>query len=501
MSNYQPVLPPRSKGVQSASPRLPERPKVANTLGGPTLPVKPLSAKPVFLPKLPNKVNPPSLPARTSTVKPAALDSTNSVKRRTIAKYESRDFSIIDSYVKELPSYTTIKELSYALTCHFTNAVDRARAIFSWIAFNIRYDADSFLNNRVPPQTPQATFQNKLAVCSGYARLYQELADLAGLQCVSIGGMAKGFGFDPSKPQVKAINHEWNAIYVENEWRMIESTWGAGYIDTEFHFKFTPAYFLVDPDEFIYEHMPIEDHHQFTTSICSWEQFFALTALKPTFWQSGIELLNHTNCGSFLQASPGDELSIRLVVPNTVKIHSVLQTPSSRGQSICLRSKSTPDTYHLEIRARVPQVQSCDLLVLYKPASAPGEESFSSLFKYSVGVSMTQNGSAVPAVLAFPMIYGSLYSMECSLHSPLFTPLPLRTTQEFTVEDVSLSAPTRNLPLYLWLGRSPGPQLRRTMKDGQVLYTARHHITDPEEIKLCEKKGNSFTFLGSWQIG
>lgn len=235
--SQKPALPSRSRGVQSpAAPTLPLRSRTATPLlvEQPTLPPKPLSERPKVPPRLPSRANVPALPSRPQAYSPNKTPASRICGRTKAPKYEDRDYSVVDEYVRSLPTYANTRELSQALTCNFHEPVERVRAIFAWVAFNIQYDADSFLNKRVPPQSPQNTFQTKLAVCSGYSQLFQELCDYSNVKSMEINGASKGFGFKPGQRK-RESTHAWNAIFIDNEWRMIDSTWGAGYIDTSFH--------------------------------------------------------------------------------------------------------------------------------------------------------------------------------------------------------------------------------------------------------------------------
>jgi transglutaminase-like putative cysteine protease len=221
----KPPLPPRKQGG-AGPPKLPAKPPVVPLSTKPTQTFKSLSNKPVLPPRVPLQQNGPALPSRNKTTIGAGVQKY--CGRQRPARYEARDFSIVDNYVKTLPDYASPRELSTALTCNFPDVVDKYRAVFCWLAFNVAYDADALLQNRVPPQSAENTFRNRLAVCAGYSLLFQALCDASRLHCIEVSGYAKGFGFDPAKPPSKGSNHAWNAVFVENEWRMIDATWGAG---------------------------------------------------------------------------------------------------------------------------------------------------------------------------------------------------------------------------------------------------------------------------------
>lgn len=235
--SQKPALPSRSKGVQNpAAPTLPLRNRTGTPIvvEQPTLPPKPLSDRPRVPPRLPSRLNVPALPTRPQAYQSGKTPISRICGRIKAPKYEDRDYSIVDEYVRSLPSYSNTRELSHALTCNFVDLVERLRAIFAWMAFNVQYDVVSFLNNRVPPQSASNTLHSKLAVCSGYSLLFQELCDHSNVKSIEVNGACKGYGFDATSNK-RESTHAWNAVFVDNEWRMIDSTWGAGYIDTSFH--------------------------------------------------------------------------------------------------------------------------------------------------------------------------------------------------------------------------------------------------------------------------
>ena len=60
--------------------------------------------------------------------------------------------------------------------------------------------------------TPVGVFKNGKTVCSGYARLFSDIALNLGLEVENIYGFAKGRGYLPGD-DCSGINHEYNAIF------------------------------------------------------------------------------------------------------------------------------------------------------------------------------------------------------------------------------------------------------------------------------------------------
>ena len=73
-----------------------------------------------------------------------------------------RDFSGPDHHASLFPRahVTSIKSLAEQLTSPFPSPTDKARAIFTWLHYNIRYDVESFFGGNIQGSTPQSTLQS-----------------------------------------------------------------------------------------------------------------------------------------------------------------------------------------------------------------------------------------------------------------------------------------------------------------------------------------------------
>jgi hypothetical protein len=75
-----------------------------------------------------------------------------------------------------------------------------------------------------------------------------------------LSGYSKGYSYRPEQTITldDKTNHAWNVVKINNEWRFVECTWGAGHLADGGRFKraYNEFYFLTDPDKFIVEHFP-----------------------------------------------------------------------------------------------------------------------------------------------------------------------------------------------------------------------------------------------------
>ena len=174
----------------------------------------------------------------------------------------SRDYTYIDEYALRAPSTEDMESLVSYLIKPASDDFEKVRAIYFWITHNISYDVHAFFSNRILDTSAINVFYTRKIVCAGYANLFQEFCDIAGIECVTIIGFAKGYGYVAGMVPKKS-NHAWNAVKIKGKWYLIDATWGSGYLNgNSFVFHYTNLYFLADPKIFINDHFPEEEKWQ-----------------------------------------------------------------------------------------------------------------------------------------------------------------------------------------------------------------------------------------------
>lgn len=177
---------------------------------------------------------------------------------------QQHDFKKVDSFAISIgkADSLSIPELTSLLTGRLKDPVLKTRAIYTWIAHNIVYDCPAYHVEAKRKSDPRDVFKLRKGVCSGYSNLFQEMCSYANVQCITIDGYARGGSFAPGESS-KEVNHAWNAVRINGEWKMVDVTWGSGYTDEKVK-KFTPefsdTYFFPDPFKFLLNHYPkVED--------------------------------------------------------------------------------------------------------------------------------------------------------------------------------------------------------------------------------------------------
>ena len=188
---------------------------------------------------------------------------------------EKKEYRKIKSHVKAAPSYySSPDQLADYLTAPYSSDLMKVRSIYLWMTENIAYDMKAFLSNDLSNQTVLDVLEKRTAVCEGYANLFYTLSENSGLQAAKISGFSKGYGYEPGQKFVVS-NHAWNAVKVEEEWYLIDTSWGAtstnepGFGSS----RFQETYFMPDPREFLKDHLPEDSTWQMISNPISLNDF------------------------------------------------------------------------------------------------------------------------------------------------------------------------------------------------------------------------------------
>lgn len=170
------------------------------------------------------------------------------------AQYESTD-----NYVKHIriKRNSSIEEMAEKITAWSETPKEQLRAIFSWIAYHIEYDTRALRLGKSSDAAPLEVVQKGRAVCHGYSNLFAALSKAVNIDAYVISGFSKGYGFEDRKKLEKA-DHAWNAVLLNNQWKLVDATWGAGYLNNRGRYvsRMQEKYFLADPYFFVTEHLP-----------------------------------------------------------------------------------------------------------------------------------------------------------------------------------------------------------------------------------------------------
>ncbi|WP_044401783.1 transglutaminase domain-containing protein [Lacinutrix sp. Hel_I_90] len=147
-----------------------------------------------------------------------------------------------------------LEKLAYSITKGKESQVEKAQAIYLWITKNISYDHELRVNKKLQKEfytsrenVIQKVLQRQKALCGGFAFLFEQLCEQAGIEAKTIHGFTKlAMAYD--KP-----NHSWSAVRLDGKWHLLDITWSVS--------NGNPGnpdayWYLTPPNTFIKSHYP-----------------------------------------------------------------------------------------------------------------------------------------------------------------------------------------------------------------------------------------------------
>jgi len=172
------------------------------------------------------------------------------------------DYTAIDNRSATVPrNLNTVGEITNYLTQNLTTPVEKTRAIYYWMAHNIRYDLSKMNSGKTYDNTQEIVdevLRNRKGVCQHYSELFHACCESAGVESFVISGYTDQPG------ETGKLSHAWNAVLIDGKYYDIDVTWAAGHITNgKYIYEFDDHYFLVSPALFIKSHIPYDPIWQF----------------------------------------------------------------------------------------------------------------------------------------------------------------------------------------------------------------------------------------------
>ncbi len=202
-------------------------------------------------------------------------------------KISSQDYERVNAILSLYPNtFENPEKLSKFITRDFASEEDKVRAIYTWIIQNIAYDPDeykqfdyTFTNYRerndkdekLRAKIIQRTLQKGVAVCEGYAMLFEKLCELQGIKNYLVRGDIKSNFQDIGRPFKRV--HMWNVANIDGKFYLFDPTWGAGKYNGKFIKDPSYFYYKTPPELFIKTHYPDMPEDAFLDEMPNREQF------------------------------------------------------------------------------------------------------------------------------------------------------------------------------------------------------------------------------------
>lgn len=150
----------------------------------------------------------------------AILDELNAKTEADIANYTNP--ATITSV--QADSYEKVIQTAKDLVKYCSTNEQKIQEIHDWICNNLAYDYKMYYNGGYVKNQLDYAFQNKRAVCAGFAALGTTMFRAACIPCVTVSGISTSSGKLKDTAD-KGQGHAWNAVYYNGAWHYMDLTW------------------------------------------------------------------------------------------------------------------------------------------------------------------------------------------------------------------------------------------------------------------------------------
>lgn len=221
-------------------------------------------------------------------------------------------------------NFSKIKILTQKLVKPAKSDTEKVRAIFYWVAKNIKYDFQG-LNTKqwdtygIDNEVAAATFVWKKGICRGFASLMKIMLNEARIENELVFGNGKG---EALKGDTTRSNHVWNSVKLNGKWQLLDVTWAnVGWSNR----KIDDTYFLTEPIQFHLTHYPDSSKWLLHDNPITYEEYNKLPSIGGNYFALG-----------FGTAIPKiDKMKDKIVFR--------LQIPKDYEMEILLRNKKTEE--------------------------------------------------------------------------------------------------------------------------------------------------------------
>nr|WP_306173630.1 transglutaminase-like domain-containing protein [Limnobacter humi] len=130
---------------------------------------------------------------------------------------------VISSTVGDEASATLLNEVVQGAKSDY----EKAHRIYRWVIKNMSHDPRAA--SRIGDPARHALSQlltSRRGSCAVFADVTSRLMVLAGLNVRTVEGVAR-----VGTARRGQANHRWNEVWLDGEWRVVDTTWGAGYLE------------------------------------------------------------------------------------------------------------------------------------------------------------------------------------------------------------------------------------------------------------------------------
>lgn len=236
--------------------------------------------------------------------------------------FQAVNLSLVDKnarFINNLPPTTNPISLATGFVCRpYRSDVQRLRAIFTWVSERITWEED--IDCEIDARK---VIQTKRGCPEEVAALVMEMCAAVGIHAEVVRGYLKTPGEVPEIGIMPRSNHWWNAVIVDNEWRMMDCSLASpshprrGLYSSAGSQTAESWWFLARPTEICWTHVPEQYQQQHICPPIAQEVLLSLPCACPPYFKNGLQMVEYDT--SLVRLEDLEMVHIRFTVPADVE--------------------------------------------------------------------------------------------------------------------------------------------------------------------------------------
>ncbi|KAL8944671.1 MAG: hypothetical protein Q9211_000482 [Gyalolechia sp. 1 TL-2023] len=212
--------------------------------------------------------------------------------------FSSVNYQLVDKsarFVNSLPPMTNPASLAQGYVCRpYRSDVQRLRAIFTWVGEKVAWEED--FEGEVDPRR---VIQMRRGCAEEVAVLVMEMCSAMGVHAEVVRGYLKTPGEAADLEVIPRPNHWWNAVIVDNSWRIMDCSLASptnpkrGLFSSVASQIAESGWFLTRPLEACYTHVPQLPEQQHICPPVGPDILLALPCACPPYFKNDLQMVDY----------------------------------------------------------------------------------------------------------------------------------------------------------------------------------------------------------------
>ncbi|KAL8804174.1 MAG: hypothetical protein Q9182_002716 [Xanthomendoza sp. 2 TL-2023] len=245
--------------------------------------------------------------------------------------FSSVNYQLVDKsarFVNSLPPMTTPASLAQGYVCRpYRSDVQRLRAIFTWVSERVAWEEDF-----EGEMDPRRVIQMRRGCAEEVAILVMEMCAAMGMHAEVVRGYLKSPGEAIDLDNVPGPNHWWNAVIVDNGWRIMDCSLASPTNPKRGRYSCAGpqvaenGWFLARPLEICYTHVPQYLEQQHMCPPVAPDILLALPCACPPYFKNDIQMVEYDT--SLYRIDNLELVQIQFNVPPDIECYAEVEARS-----------------------------------------------------------------------------------------------------------------------------------------------------------------------------